>query len=142
MSNFKISFKNEKLDSIYWDIDHQSCKVEKWFFDLFFEREMQYKKYFLHYKPCLLTSLSSRKSWDIFAFSSEKIEFFIFAYTNFMGLRKKVIQPRGYVRFGSNFFFTLFLVILKILRGQNFNILFNLKKDPHKTKKKFSKFFI
>jgi hypothetical protein len=40
-----------------------------------------------------------------------------------MGLRKKVIQPRGYVRFGSNFLFRPSLVILKILRGQNFTKL-------------------
>ncbi len=30
------------------------------------------KNFFLHYKPCLLKSLSSRKSWGIYAFSSEK----------------------------------------------------------------------
>jgi len=49
----------------------------------------------------LMTPLqSSRKSWDIFAFSSEKIDFLIFAYTNFSGHLKKVIQQRGYVRFG------------------------------------------
>ena len=81
----------------------------------------------MHYKPCPLTSLPSRKSWDIFAFSSEKIDFFIFAYTNFRVHLKKVIQPRGYARFGSNYFFTLPLVILKILRGQNFNIGLNSK---------------
>ena len=64
-----------------------------------------------------MASLSSRKSWDIFAFSSEKIDFLIFAYTNFRVNLKKVIQPRGYVRFG-----TLSLIILKILSGQNFKI--------------------
>jgi hypothetical protein len=53
----------------------------------------------------------------------EYICILIFAYTNFMGLRKKVIQPRGYVRFGSNFLFRPSLVILKILRGQNFTKL-------------------
>jgi hypothetical protein len=30
-----------------------------------------------------MTSLSSRKSWDILALSIEKIDFFNFAYTNF-----------------------------------------------------------
>jgi hypothetical protein len=41
---------------------------------------------------------------------------------NFSGHLKKVIQPRGHVWFGPNFFFTLSLVIFKILSGQNFNI--------------------
>ena len=41
----------------------------------FFNREWQSKKNFLHYKPCLLASLLSRKSWEIFALSIEKIEF-------------------------------------------------------------------
>jgi hypothetical protein len=45
----------------------------------------------LHYKPCLLTSLSSRKSWEIFAIPIEKIDFLIFAYTNFRGHLKKYI---------------------------------------------------
>ena len=43
-----------------------------------FYREEQSKKYFLHYKPCPMTSLSSRKSWDIYAFSNEKIDFYLF----------------------------------------------------------------
>jgi len=52
-----------------------------------------------------MTSLSSRKSWDIFAFSREKIDFFIFAYTNFRVYLWALIHKRGYVRSGScNFF--------------------------------------
>jgi hypothetical protein len=47
-----------------------------------------------------MKSFSSRKYWDIFALSIEKIDFFIFAYTNFRGHLKEVIQPRGHVRFG------------------------------------------
>jgi hypothetical protein len=70
----------------------------------FFDREELLKKGVLHYKPCPLTSLSSRKNWEIFAFSSEKIDFLNFALTNFGVHLKKVIQPRDYVRFGSNFF--------------------------------------
>jgi hypothetical protein len=61
---------------------------------------------------------------EIFAFSGEKIDFLNFAYKNFRGHLKKVIQQRDYVRFGSNFFNSLSLIILKILRGQNFNIGF------------------
>jgi hypothetical protein len=68
----------------------------------------------------LLGSSKYKKSWGKFEFSSEKIDFFIFEYTNFRGHLKKVIQQRGYVRFGSNFFFTLSLIIFKILREQNF----------------------
>ena len=45
------------------------------FCDLFFDREKQFKNYFLHYKPCTLTSLKSRKIWVIFAFTLEKIDF-------------------------------------------------------------------
>jgi hypothetical protein len=55
---------------------------QKCFFGLFFDREEQSKKDFLHYKPCPMTSLSSRKSWDLFALSIEKIDFFIFSYFN------------------------------------------------------------
>ena len=78
---------------------------QKWFFDLFFDRKGQSKKGVLHYKPCPLTSLSSRKSWDIFTFSREKIDFFIFAYTNFRVYLWTLIHKRGYVRPGScNFF--------------------------------------
>ena len=55
-----------------------------------------------------MTSLSSRKSWDIFAFSREKIDFFIFAYTNFRVYLWALIHKRGYVRSGScNFFWIL-----------------------------------
>ena len=46
-----------------------------------FDRDEQSKKNFLHYKPCSLTSLSSRKSWEIFALSIEKIEFLFFWYS-------------------------------------------------------------
>ena len=35
------------------------------------------ENFFLHYKPCQLTSLSNRKSWEIYAFPIEKIDFFI-----------------------------------------------------------------
>ena len=69
-----------------------------------------------------MKNLSIRKSWDIFALSIEKIDFLIFAYTNFRGHLKKVIQQRGNVQIVSNFFFTLALIILKILRVQNFNL--------------------
>jgi hypothetical protein len=51
------------------------CKSKVIFWSIFFDRKWQLKKHFLHYKPCLLTSLSRRKSWKIFAFSSEKIDF-------------------------------------------------------------------
>ncbi len=50
------------------------------FFGLFFDREEPSKKKFLHYKPCPLPSLSSRKSWEIFASAIEKIEFLFFWY--------------------------------------------------------------
>jgi hypothetical protein len=33
-----------------------------------------------------MTSLSSRKMWDIYALSIEKINFFIFSYFNLMGI--------------------------------------------------------
>ena len=69
-----------------------------------FRQRRAIQKNFLHYKPCLLTSLSSGKSWEIFALSIEKIDFFIFEYTNFSGNLKKVIQPKGQVLFCSNFF--------------------------------------
>ena len=86
---------------IYRVLGASKDKSDFW---LFFNREELLKKGVLHYKPCQLTSLSSRKSWDIFAVSSEKIDFFIFDYTNFRVHFKKVIHPKGYVRFGSNFF--------------------------------------
>jgi hypothetical protein len=44
-------------------------------FGLIFDREELLKKDVVHYKPCPMTSLSSRKSWDIFALSIEKIDF-------------------------------------------------------------------
>jgi hypothetical protein len=60
---------------------------QKWFFDLF--SIVQSKKYFLHYKPCPITSLSSRKSWKIFALPIEKIEIFHFRIYHF---RLKYLQ--------------------------------------------------
>jgi hypothetical protein len=36
--------------------------------------------FFAIYEPSQLTSLSSRKSWGIFAFSIEKIEFYLYMY--------------------------------------------------------------
>ena len=69
--------------------DNPILQIHDIYFDLFFDREELLKKGVLHYKPCPLTSLSSRKNWDIFAFSSEKIDFFIFACTNFRGHLKK-----------------------------------------------------
>jgi hypothetical protein len=52
----------------------------------------------LLYKPCTLTSLDSRKSWDIFALSSGKIDFFIFAYFNLRVHLKALITSGGYIR--------------------------------------------
>jgi hypothetical protein len=79
---------------IYWVLGASKDKND---FMTYFSIEKSYSKNgVVHYKPCPLTSLSSRKSWDLFAFSSEKIDFFIFAYTNFQGHLKKVIQQRGY----------------------------------------------
>jgi hypothetical protein len=52
--------------------------IFKGYFDLFFDREELLKKGVLHYKPCPLKSFLSRKSWEIFALSIEKIEFLFF----------------------------------------------------------------
>ena len=116
---------------IFFLIHGQSFAIfliyQKRLFDLFLEREELLKKYVLRFKPCLLTSLSSRKWWGIYEFSIEKNDFLIFVYTNFKDNLKKVIKPSDNVRFGSNFFFTFSLIVLKILRGQNFNMLFNSK---------------
>ncbi len=73
-------------------------KSQKCFFDLFFGREEQSEKYFLHYKPCPMTSLSSRKSWDIFALSIKKIDFFVFSYFNLRVYLWALIHKRGYIR--------------------------------------------
>jgi hypothetical protein len=48
---------------------------QRWFFGLFFDRGELLKRYVVHYKPCPMTSLSSRKSWEIFALPIEKIDF-------------------------------------------------------------------
>ena len=130
-----LNTKNKK--KIYVHIIHFTQKVistgflrppkSKVTFRPIFRERRATQKSALHYKPCPLTSLSSRKSWDIFAFSSEKIDFLIFAYSNFRGHLKKVIQQKGYVRFGWNFFFRLSSVIFKIFRGQNFNLGLNSK---------------
>ena len=74
----------------------------------FFDREEQSKKYFLHYKPCLMTSLSSRKSWDIFTLSIEKIDFLIFSYFNLRAHLSALIHKQGYIRSRNcNFFWIL-----------------------------------
>ena len=60
--------------------DFSKKGIFKGYFGLFFDREEPSKKNFLHYKPCPLPSLSSRKSWEIFASAIEKIEFLFFWY--------------------------------------------------------------
>ena len=40
----------------------------------------------MHYKPCQLKNLSGRRSWDVFAFSTE--------FTNFQCYLKKLFSPR------------------------------------------------
>jgi len=78
---------------------------QKCFFDQFFDREKQSKKYFLHYKPCPLTSLSSRKSLEKFALSSEKIDFMIISYFNLRVHLSVLIIPEGQLRSRNcNFF--------------------------------------
>ena len=88
---------------------------QKYFFALFLDREQQSKKYFLHYKPCPMTSLSSRKSWDILALSIEKIDFFIFSYFNLRVYTNGVISDQETV-----IFFEFSIVELTILRSHFF----------------------
>jgi hypothetical protein len=57
-------------------------KVKSVFSTYFSIESSNPKKYLLHFKPCLMTSLSSRKSWEKFALSIEKIDFLIFSYLN------------------------------------------------------------
>ena len=64
-----------------------------------FYREQQSKTYFLHYKTCPLTSLSSKKSQGIFALSIENIDFFFFSYTNLRGHHKKVTGGSRSIRY-------------------------------------------
>ena len=93
-------FPKIPLWRLYIGLQSQKC-----FFDLFFDREWQYKKFYLHYKPCLLMSLSSRKNWDIFALSIEKIDFFIFSYFNLKAHLSALITPEGQIRPRSCKFF-------------------------------------
>ena len=51
----------------------------------------------MHYKPSPLTSLSGRKSWELFAFPIEKINFF-FWLAKIVGRLKKLSHPQGDVR--------------------------------------------
>ena len=52
-----------------------------------------------------MTSLSSRKSWDILALSIEKIDFFIFSYFNLRVYLWALIHKRGYIRSWNSIFF-------------------------------------
>ena len=55
-----------------------------------------------------MTSLSSRKSWDIFALSIEKIDFLIFSYFNLRVYLWALIHKQGYIRSRNcNFFLIL-----------------------------------
>jgi hypothetical protein len=61
-------------------------------FTIFFQ-----EKIILRYKPCPLTSLSGRKSCELFAFPIEKINFF-FWLAKIVGRLKKLSHPQGDVR--------------------------------------------
>jgi hypothetical protein len=63
----------------------RDLKSQKWLFDLFFDWDRLLQKKFSHYIPCSQSSLSSRKSWNIYAFSMEKNDFYFRIYTNFKG---------------------------------------------------------
>jgi len=79
------------------------------FFNAFLTRfHMPFKNTRVHYKPCPMTSLSSRKSWDILALSIEKIDFFIFSYFKLRVYFWALIHKRGYIRSRNcNFFWIL-----------------------------------
>ena len=55
--------------------------------------------------PCPLTSLSIRKSWEIFEFSSEKIDFLIFVYL--VVILKKFFSKWVRSDLVQNFFFSV-----------------------------------
>ena len=55
-----------------------------------------------------MTSLSSRRSWEIFALSIEKIDFLIFSYFNLRVYLWALIHKRGYIQSSNcNFFWIL-----------------------------------
>ena len=103
-----VNIKKFKIWENSYLLGSRGLQSQKWFFDLFFDRKGRSKKGVPHYKPCPLTSLSSGKSWDILALSIEKIDFFIFSYTNFRVYLWALIHKRGYVRSRNcNFFWIL-----------------------------------
>ncbi len=94
-SNF---FQNTSLTAIY-----RLYRVKS-VFSTYFSIEKRY----LHYKPCLLTKLSSRKSCELFAFSSEKKRFFdLNTELNFLSTRQGLsIEASGR---GKNFWLIFWL---------------------------------
>ena len=70
VSNCSSTFRWETWGQLFLQVfyfDFSKKGIFKGNFNLFFDREEQSQNNFLHYKPCPLTSLSSRKSWEIFA---------------------------------------------------------------------------
>jgi hypothetical protein len=65
LQHFDKKPESDCFTSVFFDFSKNG--IFKGYFDLFFDREEQFQNNFLHYKPCPLTSLSSRKSWEIFA---------------------------------------------------------------------------
>ena len=97
---------------------------QKFFFDLFFDREQQSKNYFLHYKPCLLTSLSSRKSCRDICIIYRKnrfSDFFILQFkgTSFSSNNSRRSTP---IKQQSVIFFEFLIVELTILRLHFFDL--------------------
>jgi hypothetical protein len=60
-----VNIKKIKIWEKTYLLGSRGLQSQKGFFDLFFDKKGQFKKGVLHHKPCPLTSLSSRKSWDI-----------------------------------------------------------------------------
>ena len=75
ISNCSLTLRWESWEQLFF-FDFSKKGIFKGYFDFFFDRERQSTKNLLHYKPCPLKSLSGRKSWEIFALSIEKINFY------------------------------------------------------------------